>query len=60
MNPAFDQLFTNREVAKLLNVAPKRVYELNIPCVRISARCIRYRAADVEAWLNARTQRRPE
>ncbi len=44
-------------VAAVLGVRPKRVYELGIPCVRISTRCLRWRRAAVETWLREREWR---
>lgn len=51
-------LMTANEVAKLLNVRSKRVYELGIPRVNISARSCRWRYADVTNWLNQRVDGR--
>jgi predicted DNA-binding transcriptional regulator AlpA len=42
------------DVAALLSVPTKRVYELGIPAVRLSQRCLRWRRADVERWLEGR------
>ncbi len=54
--PASDlePLLTAEEVAGILGVRTKRVYELGIPCLRLSARSIRYRPAAVAAWLESR------
>ena len=49
-----EALMTAREVAELLNVRPKRVYELGIPCVRISPRSKRWDRTTVEAWIALR------
>ena len=49
-----DQLLTAAEVARWLNVKPKRVYELGIPTVRISERSLRWRPHDVTRWIEAR------
>ena len=51
-----DPLLTAREVAALLGVKPKRVYELPIPFVQLSARSKRWRRSDVEQFVNSRRQ----
>jgi predicted DNA-binding transcriptional regulator AlpA len=52
---ALEQLLTAREVAALLKVRVKRVYELGLPTVRLSSRSIRYRLSDVLKWIDKRT-----
>lgn len=47
-------LLTATQVGHILNVRPKRVYELGIPCVRISERSLRWRRDDLEAWISQR------
>lgn len=54
LNP--DQLLTAKELAPLLRVRPKRVYELSIPCVRLTRRSYRWRIRDVQAWMASRTE----
>ncbi len=49
-----DSLLTAREVGAILGVRPKRVYELGIPTVRISARTLRWRPCDVVEWIGKR------
>ena len=49
-----EPLLTAEQVAGMLAVRPKRVYELGIPCVRISTRSLRWRRSDLEAWLASR------
>ena len=49
-----DQLLNAAEVAIRLNVRQKRVYELDIPSVRYSVRTYRWRASDVEEWIERR------
>lgn len=49
-----EPLLTAEQVAHILGVRPKRVYELGIPCVRLSARSLRYRRADVVSWIEGR------
>jgi hypothetical protein len=50
-------LMTAREVAALLNVRPKRVYELGIPHVQISQRAKRWDRNAVLAWINQHSQK---
>lgn len=49
-----EPLLTAAEVAKVLGVRPKRVYELGIPAVRLSVKTLRWRLSDLEAWLDQR------
>ena len=49
-----NQLLTAKEVAEMLAVRVKRVYELDIPFVQLSARSIRWRSVDVLAWIERR------
>jgi hypothetical protein len=49
-----EPLLTVTEVARILAVRPKRVYELGIPAVRISEKSLRWRRCDLEAWLEGR------
>lgn len=49
-----DPLLTAADLARILGVRAKRVYELGIPCIRLSARSIRWRRRDVAAWLSSR------
>lgn len=44
------QLLRAREVAHLLGIAPKRVYELPIEPVRIGKRAVRWRLTDVQQF----------
>jgi len=55
---ADERLLTAREVAALIGVNLKRVYELGIPVIRISDRSLRWMRADVSNWLNERRERR--
>jgi len=50
-----EPLLTADQVARYLGVRPKRVYELGIPSVRLAVRTLRWRRADVEAWLTERS-----
>jgi predicted DNA-binding transcriptional regulator AlpA len=52
-----DPLLTAEEVAAILGVRPKRVYELGIPSVQLSARSLRYRRDDVVSWIEERRNR---
>lgn len=54
---ATEPLLDAAAVAGLLSVRPKRVYELGIPAVRVSTRCVRWRRADVAAWIDSRCGR---
>ena len=49
-------LLTAREVAQLLGVRIKRVYELPIKYVRISPRTKRWQYKDVLNWIDNRKQ----
>jgi predicted DNA-binding transcriptional regulator AlpA len=49
-----ERLLRAVDVAAVLSVPAKRVYELGIPAVRLSQRCLRWRRADVESWLEGR------
>lgn len=56
MPPELDlePLLTAADLARILGVRGKRVYELGIPCIHLSPRSIRWRRADVAAWLSSR------
>lgn len=51
-----EPLLTAVEVGRILGVRPKRVYELGIPAVRLSEKCLRWRPSAVQAWLAARSE----
>lgn len=51
-----EALLTAQEVAEILGVRPKRVYELGIPSVRISQRGIRWQPSDVQRWIQQRRE----
>ena len=51
---SFDQLLTAKEVAVILGVRLKRVYELGIPAIRLSERSIRWRPETVAQWIHER------
>lgn len=52
--PTDDPLLTAVEVAAILGVRAKRVYELGIPAVRISPRTLRWQRSDLLAWIAKR------
>lgn len=45
-------LLTAREVADILRVHPKKVYELSLAQVRLSPRRVRWLRTDVRAYIN--------
>ena len=49
-----NQLLTAKDVAVILGVRPKRVYELGIPAIRLSERSIRWRPEAVAHWIRER------
>ncbi len=49
-----DPLLTAAQVAKVLSVRPKRVYELGIPSVKLSERSLRWRPSQLAAWIHER------
>jgi predicted DNA-binding transcriptional regulator AlpA len=51
-----EPLLTAREVAHILGVRDKRVYELGIPAVRLSERSLRWRPSDVQRWIEERSR----
>lgn len=46
-----ERLLTACEVASIVGVSTKRLYELGIPAVRISERALRWRPSTVAAWI---------
>ena len=54
---ASEPLLNARQVAAILNVPYKRVYELDIPAVRLAARSLRWRKSDVQQWIERRITR---
>ncbi len=52
-----NQLLTAKQVAVILGVRQKRVYELGIPTVRLSARQLRWRPSAVQQWIASREAR---
>ena len=49
-----EPLLTAVQVARIVGVSPKRLYELGIPAVRISERALRWRPSTVSAWIAQR------
>lgn len=54
MPAAIEPLLTADQVAPILGVRPKRVYELGIPHIRLSTKSLRWRQSDVIAWIASR------
>lgn len=52
-----EPLLTAAQVARILSVRLKRVYELGIPAVRLSEKTLRWRRSAVLTWLDQRTER---
>ena len=50
-----EKLLTVKELAELLGIAPASVYhwlsQKRLPCIRLSARCVRFRQKDLEALI---------
>ena len=51
-----EPLLTAGEVAEVLQVPKKSVYDLSIPRVRIGERRVRWRPQDVKAFINRRVE----
>ncbi len=53
------KLLTPAEVAEMLSIAPITLYQMvhygRIPAVKISARCLRFRAEDIQKWIAEKT-----
>ena len=56
--PAVGRLLSAAEVAGLVSVSVKRVYELGIPAVRLSTRSLRWQLNDVLTWIEERREQR--
>lgn len=56
-NDSASELLTAKDVARLLNISIKRVYELEIPQVRLSAKTIRWRQSDLVTFIKRRRTR---
>ena len=59
-----DSLLTYREAAHYLRVGRSTLYDLvgrgEIPAVRLSPRCVRFRWQDLREFVDARVSRRPQ
>lgn len=51
-----EPLLSAKDVAAILGVRRSRVYELSIPRVRVSRKCLRWRPRDVREFLERRTE----
>lgn len=54
--PAADAILTAEQVAAWLQIKTRQVHRLGVPAVRLAHKTIRYRAADVTAWLEEQTK----
>jgi len=56
-----DRLLTTREVAKFLGLSPETVLRRyragELPAIRLGSNVLRFRESELEAWLDARTDR---
>ena len=56
-----DRLLNVGEIAELLGLAKGTIYHLasegRIPCVRLSARCLKFRLSEVVAWIESKSQK---
>lgn len=50
-----ERLLTAKQVAGRLQVSLRRVHQLKVPKIRLGARTVRFREADVQALLDSRT-----
>lgn len=57
MTPAVKDVLTRDEVAAWLQVRPRQLERLGVPCLALGRKTLRYLRADVLAWLEA--QRAP-
>ena len=53
-----NHLLDVNEIAEFLHLSPGTVYHFisqgRIPFVRLSARCVRFRRCDIEAWISGK------
>lgn len=56
-----DRLMSVDEIAEFLGLAKGTVYHLasqgRIPCVRLSARCLKFRLSQVMAWIESKSKK---
>ncbi len=60
--PPARMLLDERQAAEALGLTPRTLQEWRRtgggpPFVRVSSRCVRYRVADLETWIEARLRR---
>jgi hypothetical protein len=53
MTPAVNDVLTREQVAAWLQVKPRQVERLGVPCLHLGRRTLRYERAAVVAWLRA-------
>ena len=51
------EILNREQVAAWLQVRPRQVERLGVPCLRLGHRTLRYRCSDVERWLAERAER---
>jgi hypothetical protein len=49
----FPRVLTRQQVASLLQVQPRQLDVMGVPCLDMGHKTKRYLASDVEAWLEA-------
>lgn len=49
-----EALLTAKDVAKRLRVSLRRVHQLKVPKIRLGARTVRFREADIQQLINSR------
>jgi hypothetical protein len=54
--PAPNAILTAEQVAAWLQVKTRQVQRLGIPALRLAHKTVRYRVADVTAWLEEQTK----
>ena len=52
----FPRVLTGQQVAELLQVRPRQLDRLGVPCLHLGHKTKRYFAKDVQAWLEAQRQ----
>lgn len=66
-----EKLLTLQEAAELLAVSPRTIYEMTsrrgrtrrehpLPVIRLNSKCLRFREADLEAWVAKIAEGSPE
>lgn len=54
MTPAVKDVLTRNEVAAWLQVRPRQLERLGVPCLRLGNKTLRYLRSDVLTWLEAK------